>query len=72
MFLQISYYNILGLPLIAWLGIITYLVIIISAIIGHLFLKGKMKSGLKVHLVLSAIAIIFATLHAILGIGNLI
>lgn len=72
MFLQISYYNILGLPLIAWLGIISYLAIIVSAIIGHLFLKGKMKSGLKVHIILSFLTIFFATIHAILGIGNLL
>ncbi|MFC1647682.1 hypothetical protein ACFL10_01670 [Patescibacteria group bacterium] len=69
MLASIAYYQILGFSVIALIGITTYLLLITSAIIGHRFLKGKMKKGLKVHIILSSSTILIATFHAILVIG---
>ncbi|MFC1599944.1 hypothetical protein ACFL3T_02875 [Patescibacteria group bacterium] len=68
MFVQIAIYKILGLSVLVWLGIITYLLLISSAIIGHFVFKGKMKSGLKVHIMISSFTVLFATFHAALAI----
>jgi hypothetical protein len=68
MFVQIAIYKILGLSVLVWLGIITYVLLISSAIIGYLFRKGKMKSGLKVHIMISSLTVLFATIHAALAI----
>ena len=62
---NITYYQIFGLPLIVYLGIITILLLITSSLFGALTLKGKMK--FKYHKIFAAITIIFALLHGALA-----
>jgi len=62
---QFVYYNILGLPLIAYGGILTLIFLIITAIMGYLNTKGK--NTFFWHKVFAAAAFIFALIHGTLG-----
>jgi len=70
MLLKIIYLNILGLPFIAWLGIITLLLFIFTAFIAYFNTRGinKWPITYKMHIIMAIIAIILAITHGILGI----
>ncbi|MBU0536082.1 MAG: hypothetical protein KKE20_03900 [Nanoarchaeota archaeon] len=70
MFEQIIFYRILGLPAIAWGGIVTLLCLISTAAIGHYNMKGVNKGmiTLKWHKALAGITVLLGLAHAILGI----
>lgn len=63
---EIAYYNIFGLPLIVYGGILTFLLLLATATIGWMVMKGKAK--LSLHKILAIIVIIFALFHGLLGI----
>jgi hypothetical protein len=58
---NITFYSIFGIPLIVYGGIITLILMIITAYSGY---KHK---PLKTHKILAASAIILGILHAVLG-----
>jgi len=69
MFQEITYYLIFGIPSIVYLGIITILMFIITAIIALLKRKGKIKISINWHYRLAYISIVLAIIHGFLGIS---
>jgi hypothetical protein len=67
MFQEISYYLIFGFPLIVHLGIITILMLTITALIALLKRKVNIKISIKWHHRLAYFSIILALLHGIFG-----
>ncbi|MFC1598615.1 hypothetical protein ACFL2U_01205 [Patescibacteria group bacterium] len=70
MLTQITFYPILGIPLIAWGGLITLTLFILAAIIAILNSKGITKQPLitfKGHAFLAKIGLIFGIIHGILA-----
>ena len=55
------------MPLLAVGGAITFIILVVTAVIGKMVLKGKAK--LKLHIVLAGLTIIFAFLHGLLGLS---
>jgi len=66
-FTEITFMQILGKPLIFWIGISTISVIFVTAIIGYLIYKGKTKIQFKWHMRLVALSLILALIHGTLG-----
>jgi len=69
MFKEISYYLIFGKPLILYLGIITLVLLLSTAIVGYLFYKRKINLPFKLHIVLAVCTIVVALVHGFLGIS---
>ncbi|MFH1054264.1 MAG: hypothetical protein V1740_07635 [Candidatus Woesearchaeota archaeon] len=67
---QIAYFNILGLSVIAWLGIITLLSFILTATIPMLGRKGYLKNYLTKHRAMAFFSIFLAIIHAVFVIGS--
>ena len=70
MITQIAYHSILGLPVVAYFGMITLLLLLSTATVG--FLNFKMITNaipFKWHPRLAAATIIFAIVHAILALS---
>lgn len=65
MFSEIAFKSILGIPLIVYGGMFSFLLLVITAIIGVLVLKGK--STMFWHKLFAIITIVFAFLHGLLG-----
>ncbi len=65
---DITYYLILGIPFIVYIGIITITFIFLTAIIAILKRRGKIKISIKWHYRLAYVSILLATIHGILGI----
>jgi hypothetical protein len=65
----LAYTLILGKPVIMYMGILTYLSFIFTAIIGYLNFKGKTIIPFKWHPRMAVTSITLATLHAILGLS---
>ncbi len=63
MLTEIAYYQILGKPVIMYLGILTLISFLITAGLGHF---GKYN---KLHVTFAAISIILALIHGTLGIS---
>jgi hypothetical protein len=57
---------IFGLPLYFYLGIVTFIALISTAVLGMLFVKGKYGVQFSWHMNLAKITIIIAAIHAIL------
>ncbi|MCX6762897.1 MAG: hypothetical protein NT093_03920 [Candidatus Moranbacteria bacterium] len=67
---QIAYHQTLGLPLVAYLGMVTLLLLLFTATVG--FLNFKMITNVipfKWHPRLAALTIIFAIVHAIFALS---
>lgn len=69
MFQEITYFLIFGIPFIVYLGIVTIIMFIITALLALLKKKGKIKISIKWHYRLAYISIILALIHGILGIS---
>jgi len=67
-FNTITYFPIFGLPFIAYLGMTTLTLIVITAFIGWLNLKRPGKIHFKWHIRAAAISLILAFLHGLLGV----
>lgn len=65
---EITYYLILGIPFIVYLGVITIVLLFITAIIARLKRQEKLKISIKWHYRMAYISIISASLHGFLGI----
>ncbi len=69
MFNNITYYPILGLPLIMWGGLFTLSCFLIAAAIPMLIRKfPKKKIPFKLHTIFARIGIVLALIHGSLGI----
>jgi len=64
---NISYFLILGKPLIVWMGIITLLSFLFTAYIGMANLKGNNKIPFKWHKRLAKISVALALIHGFLA-----
>jgi hypothetical protein len=69
MFQEITYFLIFGIPFIVYLGIVTIIMFIITALLALLKKKVKIKISIKWHYRLAYISIILALIHGILGIS---
>lgn len=70
MLVQIAYFSILGIPLIGWGGIISFLMFIFSAYVGWRNAKGVNKPPLityNAHIILAIIALILGLIHGLWG-----
>ena len=67
MILTLGYTLILGKPLIFWLGLATFIFVLLTAILGYMVFKGK-KASFKWHTRLAWISLILAGLHGLFGI----
>lgn len=56
-----------GLPLLAWGGILTLLLLIVTAILGYMSLKGVGGVKLQTHKAFAVITIIVGLIHGIVG-----
>ena len=65
---DITYYLIFGIPFIVYLGIITILMFVITALFAILKRKGKTKISIQWHFRLAILSIILGIIHGILGI----
>ncbi len=68
MFNEILFYMILGLPLIAYIGMFTLACFLFTATIGFLNYHGKTVIPFKFHPIMAAISLTVGTIHAILSI----
>lgn len=64
---DITYYSLLGIPFIVYLGLVTLIFFIIAAALPILKQKKIAKISVKWHIRLAYIAIILAIIHGILG-----
>lgn len=69
MIAQIAYYMILGKPLILYMGITTYSLFIFAALIPILNNKKVWNIPFIWHIRTAKIAILFATLHGLMGLS---
>jgi len=69
MFQEITYYMVFGIPFIVYLGSITILMFILTAILALLKRKGKLKYSLQWHYRLAYLSILLGIIHSILGIS---
>ena len=53
----------LGLPLVAWLGILAFIFLALTAIVGFLNFKGNHTIPFKFHPKLAALTIIIVIIH---------
>lgn len=65
---QIAYYEILGKPLILYMGIITYATFVFAALIPILNQKKVWNIPFVWHLQVAKIALVLGTLHGLMGI----
>lgn len=66
---QWAYNMYYGLPLVAWLGILTYIFLLAAGAVQVLTRKRIKRFPLSVHVTLARITIILATIHLIFGIS---
>lgn len=68
MFQEITYYLIGGIPFIVYLGVVTFLLFLCTALLAWLRKKGKTKISVQWHFRLAYVSLLLAGLHGILGI----
>jgi hypothetical protein len=68
MLLQIAYFNLFGLPLIVWGGIITFFLFLLAASWPSLSRKNPQRFPFKSHKILAGAALALAFFHGLLGI----
>lgn len=66
---NIAYTLLLGKPLIMYGGILTYLLLLSTALVGFLNFRGIQAIPLKWHPRLAVATIIIATIHALFGLS---
>lgn len=65
---NITYFNILGLSVLLWLGLFALVSLLFTAAIPILRQKGIWKIGFKEHVIMARITVGFALAHGILRI----
>lgn len=66
---DITYYMFFGIPFIVFLGIITIVLFVITALIALLKRKGMIKYSIKWHYRTAYLSILLGIIHSILGIS---
>ena len=66
---EIAYISILGNPVIFYLGIMTYVMLLLTAGIMILNIRGIIKFPLNYHKLAAYITITIATVHGLLGLS---
>lgn len=71
---SIALMPIFGYPAIMYGGIVTFILFLVVAIIGHRIFKGtcKLHNPIKWHQIIALIALILAVIHGILGLSIMI
>jgi hypothetical protein len=69
---DLAYQEFLGLPLVAYFGILTSLCVLLTFLIGFFSRKGKRFLPFKWHPRFAKIAIMAAVIHAVLALANLL
>jgi hypothetical protein len=69
---QIAFHPIIGLPLIAWGGIFTFLCFLFTAYIGRMNTKGNMTIPPKWHYRMAYISLAMGFFHGMLGILSML
>jgi hypothetical protein len=64
---DVSYYPILGLPLIAYIGIVTLLCLIFTASISVMNRRGITRIPMQWHFIMARITIALALVHGVLA-----
>lgn len=65
---EIAYLSILGKPVIFYLGILTYLLFVFTALLGYFNFRGRPILPFVWHPRIAAAALISATIHGLLAI----
>jgi len=68
MLTQITYYPIFGKPLIMYLGILTLMSFLFTALIAIMNQKGIKKIPFKWHTRMAKVSIVLAIIHGLLGV----
>jgi len=68
MFTEFSYYQILGLPVLIYIGILGFIFLITAGVIGYLSYTGKTKIPVKTHKLIAGIGLLLALIHGTLAI----
>jgi hypothetical protein len=68
MFQEITYYLILGIPFIVYLGVLVFVLFGITALIALLRRKGIIKLNVQWHYLFAYLALTAGIIHGILGI----
>lgn len=63
-FQSFSYYTILGLPVIVYMGLITLILLLSTATLGYMVFTGKGNIKVRTHLRMAVLTVIFALVHA--------
>jgi hypothetical protein len=63
---SLSHIVIFGLPLALYVGIITFLCLVTTALLGFFVLKGLYNIPFRWHMRMAAVTILFAVIHALL------
>ena len=64
---EITFYPILGMPLIVYGGVGTFLLFFLTAAVGYSNYKGIRRIGFKWHLRLAVLSLISGLFHGLLG-----
>lgn len=67
---QLAYYPLWGKPIVMYLGIFSFLVLIATAITGYMRSKGSQTIDFKWHRRLAYLLIILTIFHALLGLSS--
>lgn len=65
---EITYYLIFGIPFVVYLGIITIVIFVLTALLALLKRKGKIKISIQWHYRLAFLSIILGIIHGFLGV----
>jgi len=68
MFEGITYYMFFRIPFIVYLGIVTFILFLITGLIAYLRRKGKTKIPIQWHFRLAYLSLFLGGIHLILGI----
>ncbi len=68
---DIAYFQILGIPIVAYAGVLTFLCFSFTALIGYLNLHGNRSIPFKFHPAMALTSICIGLLHALLGLSIL-
>jgi len=61
---DLAYLPIFGVPAVAYGGLATLILLLLTAYVGHSIFSGKTKYSIKAHYWLARITILFAVIHA--------
>jgi hypothetical protein len=68
MFTEFSYYQILGLPILLYIGILGFIFLLSAGVIGYLSYTGKTKIPVKTHKLIAGIGILLGLIHGTLAV----